>query len=205
MRFVQFVFLREGSSDDGLLDHLQTLLVSAGADEAFGERRVVSGSTEEKLRKFVDEDFHVDVLFVHRDADGAGRDARVNEIRLAAESIEGCPPVVPVVPVRCTESWLLVEEEAIRTVAGQPNGSQRIDMPPVSHVEGIADPKTRLKDLIAEASGREGAALSKLNGEFGRNRSVLLRRLDPFGAVASLSSWAALVDDIDEFMAQAWD
>lgn len=205
MRFVQFVFLREGSSDDGLLDHLQTLLVSAGADEAFGERRVVSGTTEDKLRTFVAEDFHVDVLFVHRDADGAGYEARVKEIRDAAEAVEGCPPVVPVVPVRCTESWLLVDEHAIRTVAGEPNGSHRIDVPPIGQIEGIADPKTRLRDLIAEAGGVTGAELTKLNKEFGRNRSVLLRRLDPFGSVTSLSSWSSLVSEIDGFMARDWD
>jgi hypothetical protein len=204
MRYVQFVFLREGSSDDGLIDHLQTLLVDAGADEVFGERRVFRGKTEEKLRAFVDEDFHVDVIFVHRDADGAGREARVKEILEAAGAVDGCPRVIPVVPVRCTEAWLLSDEAAIRLVAGKPSATHHIDMPNLALVEGIADPKSTLKDLIGQASDASGGDLARINREFDRNRSVLLGRLDPFGRVVSLDSWAQLVADIRDFMSNEW-
>jgi hypothetical protein len=38
-------------------------------------------------------------------------------------------PVVCVVPVRMMEAWLLIDEMAIRRVAGNPNGRIPIELP----------------------------------------------------------------------------
>jgi hypothetical protein len=46
-----------------------------------------------------------ELLFVHRDAEGASRIARVQEITAALGSIS--TPAVCVVPVRMQEAWLL--------------------------------------------------------------------------------------------------
>lgn len=200
MKFVQFAFLREGTSDDPLLNHLETLLSLAGADEVLGERRTYTGSTQEKLTKLMAEEPSLDVVFVHRDADGSGLQARVDEICAARDTIDNCPPVIPVVPVRATEAWLLADEAAIRAVARRPDGVLNIDMPKFSHIESIANPKQKLQDLICEASELRGAPLAALNRAFAANRAVLLARLDIEGGVKRLPSWSALEARIAGFM-----
>src|SRR5690606_18674132 len=64
-----------------------------------------------------------DVLVVHRDAERDPVDLRLAEIERARSSarIEGS--LVPVVPVRMTEAWLLFDESAIRRAADNPNGT----------------------------------------------------------------------------------
>lgn len=200
IRYIQFAFLREGSSDDGLLAHLESLLVREGADEAVGEVRSYGGTTQEKIEKFLEEALPVHAIFVHRDADKAGPTAREREIFNAGEKYKDCPPLIPVVPVTMTESWLLVEELAIRQVAGNPTGRQPLHIPPLSAIENVSDAKARLKQAIADASGYSGSKLSQLNDNFDRNRAAILNRLDPDGPVTALPSWSQLEQDVRDFL-----
>lgn len=200
MMYVQFVLLREGSSDNGLRAHLETLLVREGADEAVGEVRGYTGTVLAKLNAFLDEEFPVHVIFVHRDADRDDFRDREREVFDAASSIAGCPPVIPVVPVTMTEAWLLTSESAIREVSGNPDGAMRIAMPPLSGVESVADPKALLKTLIAEASGLAGRQLATINNNFHSNRETLLDRLDVEGPISRLAAWQRLVDDLRAFV-----
>ena len=200
IRYVQFVFLREGTSDDGLLAHLESLLVREGADEVIGEIRAYRGSTRQKLECFLEESLPVDAIFVHRDADQDGASARDKEIFDAGVLFANCPPLIPVVPVSMTESWLLAEPEAIREVAGNQLGRMPLDIPPLHAIEGVADGKTKLKRAIADASGLSGSKLSRLNRNFERNRAAILNRLDPNGPVAALPSWVQLERDIKDFV-----
>lgn len=202
MRYVQFVYLREGSADEPLLAHLEALLVREGADEVLGEVRPYRGSVSEKLAEFLAEELPVDLIFLHRDADRAGHVARESEVYEAAASLPGCPPVVPVVPTTMTEAWLLVDETAIRAIAGNPKGSMDIGLPPLHGIEGVADAKARLKQCIGVASGATGAELARLNGQYSSNRAALLSRLNPDGRVRHLPSWVRLEEDVQSFIAR---
>ena len=105
---------------------------------------------------------------------------------------------VPVVPVRMTEAWLLVDEPAIRRVAGNPNGRCALDLPQVSKVETIADPKKLLKQVLATASELSGRRLKRFNDRFPENRRQLLQRLDTDGPVTQLPSWQAFVHAVED-------
>ena len=96
-----------------------------------------------------------------------------------------------------TEAWLLLDEAAIRMVAGNPRGRQVLSLPKVNEVERLADPKSRLREALQAAADVRGRRRSRLDRRFNNNRRQLLRRLDPTGPVTQLSSWVALVDDID--------
>ena len=91
-----------------------------------------------------------DVIFVHRDAEGATHEARVAEIAMAS------PTALPVVPVRMTEAWLLIDESALRRASDNPSGTVRVSLPPVGRLESIAGPKTLLHDLMRTASEVQG-------------------------------------------------
>lgn len=67
------------------------------------------------------------LVFAHRDADATDEAPRVDEIKTAAEG----PAVhtVPVVPVRETEAWLLLDEGAIRHVVENPSSSVELSLP----------------------------------------------------------------------------
>jgi hypothetical protein len=101
-------------------------------------------------------------LFIHRDADGRSPTARYTEIAQAIESLGVSIPYAPtghdmgVVPVQETEAWLLLDEKAIRDVAEKPTGRVRLNLPSPKQVENIANPKERLKEALAKASGLKG-------------------------------------------------
>ena len=63
------------------------------------------------------------ILFVHRDAEREPFENRMREIELAADEAK-IRHRVPVIPVRMTEAWLLLEIGAIRTAADNPNGNR---------------------------------------------------------------------------------
>jgi hypothetical protein len=200
MRHVQFVLLREGSSDNGLAVHLESLLIKFGAQEVLGEIRPYAGTTQDKLDAFLAEGLDVDVIFLHRDADNAGHTTRETEIFEAAQQFEKCPPVIPVVPTTMTESWLLTDEQAIRDIARAPRLRHHLHLGPVSKIEEIADAKKTLKETIALASQSTGSELRRLNARFDANRATLLSRLDPDGPVRQLPSWLRLEEDILSFI-----
>ncbi|MEU0603491.1 hypothetical protein ABZ484_35505 [Streptomyces sp. NPDC006393] len=63
-------------------------------------------------------------------------------------------------------------------------------------MERIADPKQRLKDTLAKASGCKGRRLAELQQRFPRNRHRLLDLLDRHGPVGEVPSWQMFVADL---------
>lgn len=61
--------------------------------------------------------------------------------------------MIPVVPVRMLEAWLLLDEYAIRYAAGNPRGRQPLKLPPAHEIEGLVDPKTMLAERLRWAAG----------------------------------------------------
>ncbi|WP_017624917.1 DUF4276 family protein, partial [Nocardiopsis chromatogenes] len=139
-----------------------------------------------------------EVIAVHRDADQMGREARLEEIRSAVQKHMPECVHVPVIPVRMTEAWLLVDESAIRRVATNPNGTRRLELPPLRRVEALSDPKAKLKQVLADASELSGRRLQQFNRRFSENRRQLLQRLDPEGPVSRLPSWQSFVHDLKD-------
>ena len=68
---------------------------------------------ERKMGVVLAAETEYDLLFVHRDADAAGHEARTREIVDASANMELNVNRVPIVPVRATEAWILLDEAAI--------------------------------------------------------------------------------------------
>ncbi len=65
-----------------------------------------------------------------------GSEQRVAEVHAGATAA-GVPleKVVPVVPVRMTEAWLVLDEAEIRRVAGRPASTNGLGVPPIGTVD----------------------------------------------------------------------
>ena len=119
---MRFLLACEGRSDAGLVPHIERLISEVGETEVEGESWFYGGRLAGKIRKGLEvADGMVDLLFVHRYAD-RGAPARFGEIANAVAAVRDAPRWVGVVPVRMTEAWLVLDEEAIRRAVGRPNG-----------------------------------------------------------------------------------
>ena len=202
-RSVSFAFLCEGSSDTGLIAHLETLLVHFGAQEATGMPDTRKGTIPARLRQLRTEETGtgIDMVFIHRDSDGPDRNGREREIRRGVEESGFPHPLIPVIPVQETEAWLLLDEQAIRDVVAS-KGKQSLRLPKPNAIEGTRKPKEILQKALLAASETSGRRLKKEKNSFNHHRRVLLQRLDPFGAVRDLPSWQCLERDIQRALAQ---
>ncbi len=116
---------------------------------------------------------------------------------------------VPVVPVRMTEAWLLIDEGAIRRAASNPNGTQELELPAIARLEDLSDPKTALHDMLLKASEKRGRRLDqfrkRIPSAVHRVAELItdfrpLRQLDAFRAFE-----AALVRQAGRFQIGAGD
>lgn len=197
------LFMADGPSDLPLADHLEALCAEHHREVEVTRIdprlvRVPSRSVEDRLRHLLQHGAEPDIVFVHRDAENQDPSRRSGEVRAGAVAAGvAADRVVPVVPVRMTEAWLLLDEGAIRRVAGRPNDATPLGLPGVGAIEGIADPKQLLRDALLEAgapSGRRRRA--QFERDFGEHRALLLQRLDRGGPVNQLTAWQQLKADI---------
>ena len=145
-----------------------------------------------RIRKSI-ELYPCDLLFIHRDAEAASRQTRLEEIREAVQEL-GPRPSVAVIPVRMQESWLLCDESAIRNAAANPNGTVPLSMPRIREIEEIADPKEKVFSLLRTASERTGRKLQQFNVEFAR--SLICEQIADYSQLRALPSFAAFEADL---------
>lgn len=203
---VRAVLIAEGSSDEPLAALLAKLAVRAGAREAavrwadFGLLGLRPGRSVGEQVHCAREHFpDVNLLFVHRDADGPTADARRAEIA-AALSDRPDPPHVAVVPVQETEAWLLASGDAvIRSAAGQPRGRGPLELPAVRDIERRARPKELLQQVVARA--QDGLS-RRHRPSFSTVRRLLLERLDLDGPVRQIPAFGLLCADLEAVVAR---
>ncbi len=135
---------------------------------------------------------------MHRDADNAGHAVRREEIIGAVSSLGVPSALIPAIPVRMTEAWLLLDEAAIRQVTGNPRGRMNLNLPKRHEVESLADPKDFLRSCLLTASGEAGRRREVVRKRFDQHRRQLLALLDPSGPVTGLDGWNRLLEEIAE-------
>ncbi|RKN41783.1 DUF4276 family protein [Streptomyces hoynatensis] len=199
---LRVLFLSEGSSDGGLVPHIEKIAaqveapVIVSAPDLSWLRQPVGREVSDKLQavRRLSDDY--DLALPHRDADKFSTEARRDEISTSAAAAWPGLAYVPVIPVRMLEAWLLLDEAAIRQVAGNPRGRVNLQLPKASSVEKLPDPKKFLKETIAKASELRGRRLEELNKRFPRNRHRLLELLDVEGPVSEVTSWKVFVSEL---------
>lgn len=202
------IFLADGSSDEPLGEHLEVLCarrdlaVRVTTPDLRRLPRPPGHRVADRLQAILDLGDTPDILFVHRDAEAQEPAQRVAEIGRAVEEAGIAEPWIAVVPVRMTEAWLLLDEQSIREVAGRPNSTVDLGLPPVSGIEAQPDPKSLLDHALEAASGLTGRRQDRFRRRFGQHRRTLLQRLDIDGPVRQLNAWQALESALDELAAK---
>lgn len=138
-----------------------------------------------------------DLVIVHRDAENGDPQARCDEIRAGVMAVREGLAFLPVIPVRMTEAWLLLDETAIRRVAGRPTGREPLELPSPQDAEAVPDPKAVLKRALERAAGVSGRRLRQFQRDFGSQRRRLLEDLDHDGPIQSLAAWQELQASVE--------
>lgn len=200
----------EGTTDAALLPIAQWLLADLLPDVNISgycanedDRPSARNLTGRIVESFKARECHM--LFVHRDADTAGRDARVEEIERAAQLARSqggiSVPIVPIIPIRMLEAWLLTDEEAIRQAAGNPNGRMPLSLPRLRNLERLPNPKGLLEDLIRTASGLSVRQLNRLEID----HVAVAEATESFERLRQLPAFQTFENDVKEVIrVQGW-
>lgn len=192
----RYTLVADGPSDRSLLPIIDSVLANLGltleiAGQMADFRHLTSPPVGLVARiRLAFTQYPCDLLFVHRDAESERRETRAEEIRAASEAA-AVPTYVPVIPVRMTEAWLLIDENAIRRSADNPSGTNPLPLPATGTLEAVQDPKRVLHDCLLTASDlgrRRRDQFQRRMGErvqrvaFLINDFTLLERLPAFRA-----------------------
>jgi hypothetical protein len=197
---VKFTLVAEGAADAALLPILAWTIRSDARvqeiDAQFAHQHLLPPprqGLEARIRKAA-ELFPADLFIVHRDSDRAHPNDRAREIARAINASR-LRNGVPVVPVRMSEAWLLIDEAALRSAAGNPRGTIPLPaFPSLGAIERIADPKALLHDLLRTASGLRGRRLAKFD-ERGSAKRVA-ERIDDYRPLRNLDAFARFERDL---------
>ena len=198
MKSLRYTLLADGSSDKCLIRIIDSVLNEVAGVSAYGLLSQVADlrlrserapTLADRMREARDQ-FPCDVLFVHRDAEREPMQNRLSEIATAAAQF-GDLACVPIVPVRMTEAWLLLETQAIRSAADNPNGSVSIELPRASDLENVPDPKGVLDGLLIAASEKTGRRLAQFKRDLPRRRGRVAALIHDFSPLRQLPAFNA--------------
>jgi len=212
MKELKYLLVTDGSSDRALKPVLRWILEQHLPDCAIEDQwadpyQLPSrpNNPSDNLRWRIEKSLQLydnpDVLFIHRDAENQSRQQREDEIAEALTQITGTPPPpVCIIPVRMLETWLLIDEAAIRSAAGNPNGRVKLQLPQPKDLEALAEPKNYLYDLLERASELHGRRLKTFRPKQRIHR--LAELIEDFGKLRNLPAFQLLESDIQNIIEQ---
>lgn len=201
---LRLTLLADGRGDACLLSLLRWLVAEVMCNiqiepvfADLGVLREPPRTLHARIRAAVDL-YPCDLLFVHRDAEAQPVEVRIAEIQQAAESAMTVGCWVPVVPVRMTEAWLLVDEPAIRVAAANPSGTAPLGLPALSRLEALPSPKEVLRRALEIASGRTGRRLVQFRRDMGQHVQRVAQLMRHREKLRELSAFRRLERDTRE-------
>lgn len=192
MTALRITIVGDGSSDANLQPIIDWLIKdrfpACAYEIAYAHQLHTDGMALQKRMSAAIALYPCDILIVHRDAERVEIDIRYREIEeaIAAERVE--LPVVALVPVKMTEAWLLFDEAAIRSAAGNPNGKVPLKLPKAKDVEKVQDAKTLIFEALKTASELNGRRMANFNVRQARNRVAGL--IKDFSSLRHLSAFS---------------
>lgn len=130
------------------------------------------------------------IVFVHRDAENATLASRLEEFQGIDRS-----DVVPVVPIRMTEAWLLISGPAIAAAAGRP--SAVVTLSAIDQLEALSNPKQVLEDqLLAAAGTLTGRRRKRYQATMTDKRVNVASLLSDFSPLEQLPAFQRFQEDL---------
>jgi hypothetical protein len=209
MTYLKYTLIADGSSDSVLLNIIQWCInikfpkvPSEGKYADFRTLKSPPKNLQEKI-KFARLYYPYDVLFIHRDAESinwARLDERKNEIISAISDNTQLAKTVVLIPMKMTETWLLINSEAIKKAAGNRNYSGEINLPPVNTLESIQQPKKLLCELLRNVSGLKGRNLIKFNER--QAIHIVAENIDDFSPLRSLGAFKNFEQELTDVISK---
>ena len=166
---IKYILISDGSSDRALINIINYTLKQQFNLDFDGERAEIGFFSRQKIKPLEDkiaiiiDYYEPSLIFIHRDAENQPLEKREEEIESALDKADKTKQYAKIIPIRMTESWLLIDEKAIRKASGNPNGTMNLEMPDIQRLESLSDSKRTLEDILRKASGLSGRRLRDLN------------------------------------------
>lgn len=191
MSIINMAIVCDGTSDLCLQNIVEWITDTAFPDHAFRifpAREVIPahGTLPDRLQKAYAA-YEPNIIVCHRDAEAMSLEDRTFEVVAAHEAANLPISVVPAVPVRMIESWLLTDEDAIRCAADNRNGTANLNLPVHNRIEKLNNPKEVLFLALKTACGLPPQRLKKFN-EY-RARSRIASFIENFQTLRTLASF----------------
>jgi hypothetical protein len=146
------------------------------------------------------------VLLIHNDADSrtferARRERFEPGFALVQQcSEEVCRNLVPVIPIRMTEAWMLVDVDALCGVLGTNLSPQMLELPSrAALVESVTDPKNTLNEVMRKVNA--GRSQRRQHISLNTRYELLARRID-LNRLIHVPSYKSFVDDLTSTLAE---
>lgn len=191
MTVISIAIVCDGTSDLCLQNIIEWITDTTFPDQAFRifpAREVIPahGSLEKRLEK-AHISYEPNIIVCHRDAENFTLADRTSEIS-NAHSIANIPiAVVPAIPIRMIESWLLTDENAIRCAADNRNGKTELNLPHHNKIESLKNPKESLFLALKIASNLSPQRIRSFNEN--RARSRIASFMEDFKSLRLLTSF----------------
>lgn len=152
-----YTILGDGPTDQVLYVFIEELLRRHGYEAAFVPvdlRKAPSTNTFAERIEMALRLTGCQLIFIHRDAENQSVGQRIEEIKAAWHAYRtqtgtaASLSYVPIIPIRMTEAWLLIDPKAIRAAAGFPNSKEPIDLPKPGKLELLPNPKQTLRNAV---------------------------------------------------------
>ncbi len=145
-----------------------------------------------------------DVLIYHRDAERNDIqiiDDRKSEVLECVDDVD-VKMIICVVPIKMMESWLLINQDALKKAAGNRNYKGNLLLPPINKIESLTQPKETLHQLLINASGLKGRNLTKFNPHQAVHR--LAAYIEDYSVLRELKAFKVFENDfkrkVDEIL-----
>lgn len=194
-----YSLLTDGNTDEVLVPILDWSLQACGVKlvrAQFVDKSRIPLMRMPDLILQIPQYYPCDVVFLHRDSENADPDDRRAEISRKASGL--ALPNVPVIPVRMTEAWLLIDDTAIRRAAGNPNGKVALPLPRVSQLESIPDRKATLYAALRTASELNRRRLARFRPDQAARR--VAEYTNDFSPLMALPAFQRLQTDIQAML-----
>ena len=132
------------------------------------------------------------LIFVHRDSEKLTLEERLDEFDTVNRQ-----NVVPLIPVRMSEAWLLFNGSAIARAAGRP--SFHVPVPKVVQIEDIPDPKAWLDKLLFQAAGEPAGRRGKIfKRSISRRRTGVAEYISDYSPLEQLPAFRSFQQSLAE-------
>ncbi|MCX6153144.1 MAG: hypothetical protein NT007_03175 [Candidatus Kapabacteria bacterium] len=206
---INYTLLTDGSSDRVLIKIINWLfndlipnipIKGQFSDFSFLKKPPTISRLDLRIKAAI-EYYPCDILFVHRDSENESREDRYEEIiRFWNKASLSNQKMIPIIPVRMSEAWLLIDQQAIKIAASNRYYKGNITLPNTQNLEREPDPKKLLFELIQQVSELTGRRLKKLNVHTARH--IVAENIDNYSVLRNLSSFILFEEDVKKVIAE---